>query len=1151
MVKRLVALFVCFLMVFVLFSTYSPASLSQEKVESKSPKTVPVPIGFIENKGQWDREFAFLGRTPFGQIGLATSKIYFYLPGPKKNPDYQVIQLSLDGANQVAPVGIDPYPTNYHFYMGRDQSKWVTNAKMYQSIKYPDIYQGIDLYYLMSGKNPKYEFHVSPGADPSVIKFSVLGADIQADAQVLRYITPGHTLNDSGLYVFEKQSKKQVISTFLASPKNSFGFQVGEYDKEQTLIIDPVLGEVYLSGTGSYEDNEGLSEALDSDGNLYITGYSSSMDFPITPGVFKPFDPSPGSQNNAFVSKIDNNGILAFSLVIASNFTSYDNVGCAITLTSQNEIVIAGITNAPDFPVTSGAFQSSLKGGYDFFLCKFNTDGTQLLMSTLIGGTSDDLFDVSGSSVTQVYYSFNCNNPIFIGPDDSITISGNTYSSDFPLTSGSLKSSNTSYNNQIVLFTMNSAGTTLLYSTYFGGSMTDGTLALIGDEQNNIYIAGFTFSFDFFTTPGAYQESVTMNGMNGFVAKFHNDPVTHLITPVFSTILGDQDTFVNSIDYDLDNNIIAAGTTYSFNFPTSEGALFDARIDSWGNSDIFVATLSESGSSLRYATYMGGDNEDTVASIYVDHSGFTYVAGTTRSGDFPTTGDAFFDTPVSWMDMFVFRIYPTMDALSFSTFYNADIGTMGIANDIIVTEDNLVYLLGSYYFGGGFSPNLPYMYKPYQMGYSYFPSSGQVIVGINFTIPLVFPGDPSLSLSASNNTFTLDWSAVTGDNPLSGFVLYRSVDGGPFLYWNDFGPLTLQAVDSDIASGTNYRYFMDSYDNQGNYSGLSNTVSYTKPSPPASPSTSTSDSAIIVSWVFSTPGSASVQKYLCYRSEDALFSSPTMVGFVASNQSYYKDTNATIGTTYYYKVVASDLNGIDSFPSAMVSGVAVASLPVLSLSAGSNKSEFEKGDSIILKLYIHNLNSTKATNVILTMQLPEDLDFVSVENYGSFINGKVVTFPIGTINGLTYKEVNIICQVKGQVNADTSAVIGFVATCAENVFARTELNFVIKARKTTTSAVSVTVQVQNTEQDPVTGKKFIKFGDPLVVTYEILGGSCPYTVYVDWGDGTKEKIEIKCFQELQGVLKHTYTARGTYHIKLKIEDASGQSKNSDFDMEIR
>lgn len=1147
MVKRVVAFLACLVMISLVATPYSPQSLSQEKAMAVHSN----PCGFIENKGQWSENFVFIGQAPFGQIGFGKSTIYLYQIGTKENPTNQVIQLSLDGAKSVVPVGIDPYPTNYHFYKGRDQSKWVTNAKMYRSIKYPEIYQGIDLYYLMSGKNPKYEFHVSPGADPSVIKLSVLGANIETDKQVLRYITPGHTLNDSGLYVFEKQSKKQIATTFLALNHHSFGFQVGDYDKEQVLVIDPVLGEVFLAGSGSYEDNEGLAEALDSDGNLYITGFTSSFDFPVTPGAYYPINPSSLYQYNAFVSKIDSNGILAFSLVIASNLTSYDNEGCAISLTYQNEIVIAGVTNSNDFPVTSGAYQSTLRGGYDFFLCKFDTTGSQLLMSTLMGGTGDELFEVSGSSITQNYFRFQSNNPIVISQGDSITISGNTYSSDFPLTPGFLKSSNFFNNNQIVLFTMNSAGTTLLYSTYFGGSMTEGSLTLIGDDQNNIYIAGYTFSFDFFTTSGAYEETVTMNGMNGFVTKFHLDPMTHLITPVFSTILGDKDTFVNSIDYDSDYNIVAAGTTYSFNFPTSEEALFEERIDTWNNSDIFVATLSSSGSNLPYATYMGGDNEDTVASLDVDQSGFAYVTGNTRSGDFPTTEDAFFEEPVSWMDMFIFRIYPTMDNLSFSTYFNKGPGAMASANDIIVTNDNLVYLLGSCYFGGGFSPILPYSLPLNDVACSYFPSSGQVIVGVNLTIPLVFPGNPSLSLSASNNTFTLDWSATPGDYPLDGFYLLRAVDGSPFSYYDDFDSSTFSTTDSDILTGTTYRYYLLSYDDHGNFSGGSNVVTYTKPSVPVNLSSSTSDSSVIITWNHSTPGSALINKYLVFRSENALFSSPILAGFVASSFSHFKDTAVTIGKNYYYKILASDINGIDSFLSAMINGVATASTPVLAISIDSYKSQYEKGDAVLLKVYVHTMTTTPATGVVLTMTLPPAVEFTSVENYSSTVNGQTISFPLGNIAGLSFKEVNITCHIKGQVSADTSAVINFLAKSLENAQATAQVNFVIKARKTTTSAVSVSIQVQNTEQDPVTGKRFIKLGDPLTVTYEILGGACPYTVYVDWGDGTKEKIEVKCYQDLQGVLKHTYQARGTYHIKLKIEDASGQSKQSDFDIDVR
>jgi hypothetical protein len=561
MVKKLFVVLVSFLMVSTFFTSYSPTTLSKEKVPAMPPKTYTSPVGFIENKGQWSSEFAFIGKTPFGQIGLGKSSIYFNLAGSKENPQNQVIQLSLTDANDVVPVGVDPYPTNYHFYQGRDQSKWVTNAKMFRSIRFPEIYQGIDLVYLMQGKNPKYEFHVRPGADPSTIKLNVLGATLKTDKKVLSYITPNRSLQDNSLLVFEKQSKKQISSTFLQLNKNSFGFQVASYDKEQTLVIDPVISETYLGGTGDYESNEGLSEALDEDGNLYITGYTTSLDFPTTPGAYKPYDPVFLYQNQLFVAKIGTNGTILFSLIVASLSTYYNTEGCAIAVTSQHQVVIAGTTDASDFPVTPGAFQSSLRGGYDFFICRFDDTGSQLLMSTLVGGTGNEAFYSFGSTANYNYYDFSCNNPIALDSNDNVIISGNTASNDFPLTSGNIKSSSSNSNNQIVIFTMNSAGTNLLYSTYFGGSILDGSLSLISDDRNNIYICGFTYSYDFFTTPGAYRENLLSNGINGFIAKFYVNPDTHIVTPIFSTLLGDYDTFVNSIDYDEDYHIVVTGTT--------------------------------------------------------------------------------------------------------------------------------------------------------------------------------------------------------------------------------------------------------------------------------------------------------------------------------------------------------------------------------------------------------------------------------------------------------------------------------------------------------------------------------------------------------------------------------------------------------------
>ena len=1135
--------------------SFSPASRSQNKSPQKAQKQFLNPSGFIENKGQWSKELSFIGTTSFGQIGFGVSTIYLHQINVNENTGNQVIQLSLEGAKNVIPVGIDPYPTNYHFYQGRDQTKWINNAKMFRSIQYPDIYPGIDLYYQIQGKNPKYEFHVKPGADPNKIRIKVTGTEVTTDDNKVTFSTSHHDIQDTGLLVYEYQSSHQLNARFKAIDSHSYGFLVGHYDKKQILIIDPVISENYLAGTGNYEQNEGSAEVLDSDGNLYITGFTSSSNFPVTPGAYFPINLSSPYQYNTFVSKLDQNGNLIYSLLIASSDSYYETKSFAIAVTPQMEVVIAGTTNTSDFPTTPSAYQSSVHGGFDFFVCQFNDTGSQLLMSTLIGGTNDEEFGAYGSTLNQNYFDFPSHNPLALDQDGNITISGNTISTDFPTTPNRLKTTNSFGRYQIVIFTIHSSGSTLLYSTYFGGSRMDASLTLIGDDQNNIYLGGFTSSFNFFTTPGAFQTHVIMNGFNGFVSKFHIDPVSHQLTPIFSTILGSGDTFVNSLDLDQDYHIFAVGSTYSSGFSPTPSDFRPCSFYSFG-TDIFIAKLDRLGTELLGFLFLGGTEEDSAVAVSLDASGFPYVVGNTRSGDFPVTEDAFFPNPVSGLDIFMFRINPSLDEISFSTYYGEDSGVIGEANDIIVTKDNLVYFLGSYYYGGGYRPELPYSNHLFKIdppsNTSSFYFSGQVILSLTYTIPLIFPGTPVLTLTASNNTFTLDWSATTGDYPLDGFVLYQSIDGSPFSYFDDFGPSTFSTIDNNIASGMSYSYCIEAYDDQGNYSGLSNVVSYTKPSVPTNLRTASPNESITVSWDFSTAGTSGIAKYIIFRSEDPTFLSPIIVGNAPFSQNYFEDTTVIIGKTYYFKVQAQDSNGIDSFLSSIISGVAIAQSPILALSPMINKTLFEKGEAVLLKVIVHNLGGHIASNVILSTLLPETVEFTSVDSgLLSVVSGKLVTIPLGNILGRSNKELNLICHIKGSVNTDTSAIILFTATCLENVSAQGQVSFILKARKTTTSSVSVSIQVQNTEQDPVTGKRFVKLGDPLVVTYDIIGGVCPYTIYVDWGDGTKETIVIKCFQDVTGVLKHTYQSRGTFHIKIKIEDASGQSKNSDFEMEIR
>jgi len=125
------------------------------------------------------------------------------------------------------------------------------------------------------------------------------------------------------------------------------------------------------------------------------------------------------------------------------------------------------------------------------------------------------------------------------------------------------------------------------------------------------------------------------------------------------------------------------------------------------------------------------------------------------------------------------------------------------------------------------------------------------------------------------------------------------------------------------------------------------------------------------------------------------------------------------------------------------------------------------------------------------------------------------------------------------------------AKCDEKVKSEVTLDVIVVIKKQNKAAVSVTVNLTNLEQDPQTGKRFLELGEALVLTYNISGGVPPYKLTIDWGDGNVTVITIDKYGKMTGQLTHKYEARGTVTIRVKLEDSSGQSKESDFDVEIR
>ena len=602
--------------------------------------------------------------------------------------------------NKVKGEGKTKIPINY--FRGNDSSKWKSNISTYEVVNLGELYKGIQLKLKAHGNTVEKLFYIKPEADPEAIKIKLTGAhalrvnqagqlEAETDLGTVRFTKPVAYQEINGKRVevaveYRIQNSEvgsQKIETNLLNPKskiqnpnseieNVYGFKIANYDKKRELVIDPLLASTYLGG---FNSDYGNSVAIDPGGNIYVAGYTESSDFPTSTGAYDiSYD-----DGDIFVSKL--NGDLTRLLASTYLGGSSNDYVRSIAIDSSRNIYVTGQTTSSNFPTSPGAYDTSKSGYSDAFLVRLNGDLTSILASTYLGGSDIDyaysvVLDPSGIIIyvagrtlssdfpttpgaydatynngdvfiaklnwnlsrllASTYLGGSANdygNSIAIDSDRNIYVSGDTWSSDFPT---SIDAYNTSFNGgfgDVFVSKLNWDLTRLLASTFLGGTTDDSANSIAIDSRGNIYVAGETESLDFPITPAAYDTSFH-NG-DAFVSKL-NENLTKLLA---STYLGGAgDDVGNSMAIGPDGNIYVAGHTASSDFPTtpgsystSKGVLFDA----------FISKLSGDLTSLLASTYLGGDYRDIARSIAIDLRGNIYVAGETRSSNFPTTPGAY------------------------------------------------------------------------------------------------------------------------------------------------------------------------------------------------------------------------------------------------------------------------------------------------------------------------------------------------------------------------------------------------------------------------------------------------------------------------------------------------------------------------------
>jgi hypothetical protein len=595
------------------FSRMPPRNVDQKSKARGSEAYGNLPIRFEANDGQTDSKIKFLARGVGYGLFLTQTEAVLTLrrESARDGADAQsTVRMRLIGADPASQMeGVDMLPGRSNYILGRDAKRWRRNVMSFAKVRYRSVYPGIDLIYYGNQRQLEYDFVVAPGADPNMIRLGFSGLDqinIAPQGDLVLKTASGEIRQRKPVaYQEVNGGRREIASRYTMKGSQEVGFELGEYDRSQPLVIDPVIAySTYLGGSGSEIAG---SIAVDAAGNTYVTGLTWSLDFPTS----NPLQPAPGGNSDigdVFVAKLNPEGsALVYSTYLGG--IGFD-FGLDIAVDGDGNAYVTGATQSIDFP-TNNALQPELAGGrgIDLFVTKLNADGSALVYSTYLGGTNGE-FDVN----------------LTIDNERNVYVAGDTFSSDFP-TVNPLKATLSGLND-VFAAKIKADGSALVYSTYLGGRSFDFLSGVAVDGFGCIYLTGNTSSNDF-PTANPLKATLADGDTDAFLTKIGADGSSL----VYSTYLGGADyDDPGNITVDAFGNAYVVGLTYSPDFPTVNPMqpVFS------GQADAFVAKFNPNGSALLYSTYLGGANEDWGYDIALDSRNNIYISGYTLSDDFPT-----------------------------------------------------------------------------------------------------------------------------------------------------------------------------------------------------------------------------------------------------------------------------------------------------------------------------------------------------------------------------------------------------------------------------------------------------------------------------------------------------------------------------------
>lgn len=628
-------------------------------------ETPRIPLSFAENVGQAAREVRYTGTGP----GI---RAWFEDRGTILQQGEAAIRTNFVGGAVPRIVAEEPLGAHANYLRGSDPNKWQTGVELYSAIRYRGVWPGVEIRYRAEQDSMKADYFVAPGASAGRIRLRFDGrTEIAADGSLRVHGRSGEMVEEKPLVYQEFDGDRRTVEgAFERFADGSVGFRVGPHDDSRELVIDPVIlfsgffggssqdsitavavdyyrdivvagyssstdlptsgavqpkpgggvdafvasftytGQLrYCTYLGGSFDDRAFGLALDGAQNVYITGQTSSTNFPLV----SPLQTKLSGSRDAFVAKLSYSGsTLLYSTYLGG--TGVD-VGNAIAVDSAGEAVVFADTTSTNLAATAGACQSKPGGAQDTFVAKLKPAGNALAFLTYLGGSG-----IEHSAAVK------------IDGGGNILLGGYTWSTNFPVAAAWQAHSGGGQDGFVTK--LSPTGGNLLFSTYLGGSggsagEPEEVNALAIDQLGNVIVGGTTSSANFPVTLGAVQ-TLLGGQTDGFLTRFNGNGLL-LNSTYVGGALGDA---IAAVAVDFRGDVYATGTTASLDFPVIR-ALQPA---SAGQIDAFVVKTTPTFSSLVWSTYLGGSGSDAGQAIAVDGLTNVVVAGQTGSPDYEVAG---------------------------------------------------------------------------------------------------------------------------------------------------------------------------------------------------------------------------------------------------------------------------------------------------------------------------------------------------------------------------------------------------------------------------------------------------------------------------------------------------------------------------------